>query len=153
MNKDLLKSRNFLLGVVALVVVILAGSFFLFRGSPTATLNEEEQAEAPIPTISPEDLGLTLEYGPGNKTIILKVEKTEGITDMEYELSYLAGDIPRGAIGKVNLAKSPVKEDITLGTCSDVCHYDEDVSDIKIVLKITKDNGDIFQSTATLSEE
>jgi hypothetical protein len=110
-------------------------------------------SEVPIPTITAEDLGLTLEAGPAKRTVILTVAKTEGISAIEYELSYTAkDDIPRGAIGSLDLKKKPVSKEITLGTCSDVCHYDTDVKDIKIVLKITKEDGSVFSSTATLDD-
>lgn len=154
MNSEFLKSRNFLIGAVTLVVVLLVGAFFLFKGStPKVAVNQEAQTEAPIPTITQEDLGLKLEAGPGKRTVILTIEKTQGISAIEYELSYTAkDDIPRGALGKVNLKRQPAREEITLGTCSDVCHYDTDISNIKIVLKITKIDGSVFQSTATLKD-
>jgi len=31
------------------------------------------------------------------------------------------------------------------GTCSDVCHYDSGVTDIDLIVKITKTDGKIYQ--------
>jgi len=107
--------------------------------------------QIPVPTITAESIGLTLKAGFGGKTVIVTLSNTEGISSIDYELSYLSkGDIPRGALGQLDLTKKPVKKEITLGTCSDTCHYDEDVSNIKIVLKITKDDGKVYQSEKTL---
>ena len=91
--------------------------------------------------------------GSDGKRVILQITKTEGINSLDYQLSYNSkGDIPRGAIGQIDVkAKGkPVKKDITLGTCSDVCHYDENVSGIKLILKVTKTDGKIYQAEASL---
>jgi len=149
-NVELLKSRNFLIGTVVLVVVALIGAFFLFRSSSPAQNVPLAQEEEQIPTILAEELGLELEAASSENAVYLLVGKPGGIKDMEYEVSYLAGDIPRGAVGKVNLAKNPVRERIYLGTCSDVCHPDKDISDIKVVVKLVKD-GKTYQSETSLS--
>ena len=154
MNKDLLKNRKFQIAA-GVVVLVLVGGFLVFKNlavnSQQAVNNNVLPTEAPIPTITADQLGLTLEAGPAKKTIIVTVKNTSGISAIEYELSYISkGDIPRGAIGQMDLGKTPSVKEITLGTCSDVCHYDTDVSNIKIILKITKDDGNVFSSTATL---
>lgn len=155
MNKALLKNKKFQIGaVVALVLVLLVG-FLVWKNvaanSSVAVNNNILPSEAPVPTIAAADLGLTLEAGPAKKTVIVSVTNTDGISNIDYELSYTAtGDIPRGAIGTLDLKKSPASKEITLGTCSDVCHYDTGVKDIKVVLKITKTDGSVFSSTATL---
>ncbi|HYM65342.1 MAG TPA: hypothetical protein VES68_02565, partial [Candidatus Sulfotelmatobacter sp.] len=106
----------------------------------------------PVPTITAESIGLTLKAGAGGKTVIASVSNIEGITAIDYELSYTSkGNIPRGAIGQFDLTKKPVSKEITLGTCSDVCHYDQDVTNIKIVLKVTKDDGKVYQAESKLS--
>ncbi len=152
---NLLNNKKLLgiLGVLVLVVVILG--FFVVKTLNTSKTQQVNDnilpSEAPIPTIAAADLGLTLEAGPDKKTVILTVEKIEGITSIDYELSYLAkGDIPRGVIGMLDLKKAPATKEIKLGTCSDVCHYDTDVKDVKIVLKITKEDGSVYSSTVDL---
>lgn len=155
MNKDLLKNKKFLVVVaVAVVLLVLVVGFVMFKNSSSSNVQVNGNilpSEAPVPTISASELGLTLEAGPGGKSVILTVTKTDGISAIEYELSYISkGDIPRGAIGQMDLKKTPAVKDIILGTCSDVCHYDTEVKDIKILLKITKTDGSVFQSEATL---
>lgn len=155
MNKDLLKNKKFLVVAVALVLLVLVVGFVMFKNSSSSNVQVNGNilpSEAPVPTISASELGLILEAGPAGKSVILTVAKTDGISAIEYELSYISkGDIPRGAIGQMDLKKTPAVKDITLGTCSDVCHYDTEVKDIKILLKITKTDGSVFQSEATLN--
>jgi hypothetical protein len=156
MNPKLLKDKRFLIGavVVVVIVVLFAGLFFLKNLSSNQTQqvnNNILPTEIPVPTIMASDLGLTLEAGLAKKTIIVSVEKAEGVSSIDYELSYTAkGDIPRGAIGKLTIKSGIATKEITLGTCSDVCHYDTDVKNIKVILKITKEDGSVFSSTATL---
>ena len=154
MNKDLLKNRKFQIAV-GIVLLILIGGFLVFKNL-TANIqqgvnNNVLPTDVPIPTITADQLGLMLEAGPSQKTIIVTVTNTDRISAIEYELSYISkGDIPRGAIGQMDLTRTPSVKEITLGTCSDTCHYDTEISDIKIILKITKDDGSVFQSEATL---
>ena len=153
MKVDIFKNKFVLLGGGILLIVVLFGGLIFFRGSQgqNGANSDVFPTEIPIPTIIPEELGLSLTEGKPGKTVILTVKNTEGISAIEYELSYSAkDDIPRGAIGSLDLKKKPATKEITLGTCSDVCHYDEDVSNVKIVLKITKDDGSVYSSTASL---
>lgn len=151
MSSDVLKSRNFLIGAIVLVVVILVGSFLFLKGSvPKTALNEQAQTEAPVPTISPDELGLTLEAAPDENLVYITVENPEGIKEIKYELTYMAEDILRGTEGMINLNKKPVK--VYLGSCSDVCHPDKDISKIEVVLKITKNDGNVYQSESSLDK-
>ena len=154
--KDLLKDKRIAaIGAIVLVIIVLVAGF-LFLSHKTASQTNQTGVDAlptqvPVPTISASDLGFTIKYGQGGKTVIASVANIDGISGIDYELSYTSkGNIPRGAIGSFDLTKKPVSKEITLGTCSDVCHYDQNVSNIKIVLKITKTNGNVFESQATL---
>jgi hypothetical protein len=91
-----------------------------------------------------------------NKKVILQVNNTTDISGLDYELSYTSkGDIPRGVIGHIDIKQAGKKviQEITLGTCSDVCHYDQDVSNIKLILKVTKTDGTTSQTQAALKLE
>lgn len=156
MNKELLKNRKVVVaaGIVILLVIFLG---FLFLSNKFSTTQNSQDTSAlptqiPVPTITADLLGLTLKAGAGGKTVIVTLANVTGIIGVEYELSYTSkGDIPRGAIGQLDLTKKPVSKEITLGTCSDKCHYDEEVSNIKIVLKITKDDGKVYQAEQSLA--
>lgn len=154
MNKELLKNKKVVIvgGIVVLLLLFLG--FMLLSGRNGKSLTENPNSmptQIPIPTITAEELGLTLVPGPLGRTVIVAITNKEGISAIEYELSYTSeGDIPRGAIGQLDLTKSKVSKEITLGTCSDTCHYDEGVTNIKIVLKITKEDGNVYQAEKTL---
>ena len=114
---------------------------------------EQAPAEEQVSVIKPEEIGLTLTAASGNRKIILEVENTEGLVGLDYELSYTSkGDIPRGVIGHIDIKEEgiSVRQEITLGTCSDVCHYDEDVSSIKLILKVAKTDGSVSQVEKSL---
>lgn len=154
--KELLKNKKFVLAAgIVIILVIFLGLFFLSGKSSTNQNNQDTTVlptQIPVPTITADSLGLTLKAGVPGKTVIVELTSVAGISAIEYELSYTSkGGIPRGAIGQLDLTKKPVKKEITLGTCSDTCHYDEDVSNIKIVLRITKDDGKVYQAEQTLS--
>jgi hypothetical protein len=154
MNKELLKNRKVVVATGIVVLLLLFLGFIFLNGRNVNNQNQNANVlptQIPIPTITADSIGLTLKMGTGGKTVIVALANTQGITAIEYELSYSSkGDIPRGAIGQLDLTKKPVKKEITLGTCSDTCHYDEGVTNIKIVLKITKDDGNVYQSEKTL---
>ena len=44
----------------------------------------------------------------------------------------------------------PYSHEVKFGTCSDVCHYDKGVNNIKIILKIVRTDGKLYQSEKTL---
>ena len=103
--------------------------------------------------MKPADIGLTLTASADNHKVILAVANTKNIASLDYELSYTSqGDIPRGVIGniKIKTAGQSVSQEITLGTCSDVCHYDVGVSNIKLTLKVVKTDGTTSQVEQSL---
>ncbi len=148
------KDKKILIAIIAVLVVVIAVVlFFVFgRGSSSKTTQiPEEEAILVIPTIEPEEIGFDLSSGKEGKTVILEVAKTSGLEVVEYTLSYLDKDgIERGAYGQLDLDETPAIKEITLGTCSDVCHYDEGVESVSIVLKITKTDGKVYQLEKSL---
>ena len=157
--KKLLKNKLFLVGAgVVLIIVVAIIGFAAFSNSSSKNADNGVSAlptQIPVPTITAGSLGLTLKTGTPGKTVIAAVSNIEGISSIEYDLSYTAKvngeDVPRGIIGEFDLTKTPVSKEITLGTCSDVCHYDSDVRNLKLDLKVTKTDGNVYQSTTTLA--
>lgn len=144
-------NKNILIGVAALVVVLIVGGVYLVTRKSAITPVTQTQ-EQTIAILKPEDIGLMLSMSADGKSVILEIEKTDDIVSIDYELSYTStGEIPRGAIGHIDVvAGKKITKEITLGTCSDVCHYDEGVSNIKIVVKVTKSDGNVFQVEESL---
>ena len=144
-----------LITIVAIgLVVLIGGGLLVMSGNKKAEpVVEQAPVEEQVSMIKPEDIGLTLTASADNRKVILEVKNTEGLSGLDYELSYTSkGDIPRGVIGHIDIKQEgkPVKQEIILGTCSDVCHYDEDVSDIKLILKVAKTDGTVSQVSKSL---
>jgi len=143
-NKNLI-----IVGVIVLILLVGGGIFLATKKSTKPAIPVQQSEE--ILTLSPEDIGLSLAMGSDGKRIIMEITETEDLTSIEYQLSYTSkGDIPRGVIGTAEVKGSTIRKEIILGTCSDVCHYDQDVSDIKLILKITKADGKIYQVEKSL---
>ncbi len=158
-----LKNKTLLIAAaVVVVLVVLAGVFFVISSKNLS--NQQANAtplptDTPIPSIAPSDLGITLTWGQGNKTAILNISDTQDINSLSYELSYMAtvngAQVARGAIGDITIKQkgSPIRQEMVLGTCSDVCHYDSGITDVKLTLKITKTDGKTYQSQLTLDTQ
>jgi len=140
---------------LAIGIIILIGAAVLFTNKKTASNTViQTPPEEKVVTMKPEEIGMSLTLSSDNKDVIFGADKTQGITSLDYELSYTAkGDIPRGVMGHIDIKESgqKVSQKITLGTCSDVCHYDEDVSNIKLMVKIAKTDGTTAQVEKALN--
>lgn len=142
--------------VVALIFLVGGGFFALSSKKEAAKpiVSEQQQpVEEKVNTLTPHDIGLTLTATPDNKKVSMQIAKVEDISSLDYELSYTAkGNIPRGVIGHIdNKTKGkPIKQEIVLGTCSDVCHYDQEVSGIKVIVKVTKLDNKVYSVEKSL---
>lgn len=141
------------------MLVLAGGGYFLLSRKNTvpasttsATPQVQDVSEQAIPTLTPSDLGLSLTANSNTTKVTMALTKTSDIATLDYQLSYTAkGDIPRGIIGQVTVKPGKtVSQEITLGTCSDVCHYDQDVTGINLVLKVTKTDGKTYQVEKSL---
>ena len=150
-----MKNKNLIIFlVVGLVVLVGAGALILSSSKKAAPVQvDQTPSEEKVFTIKSEDIGLSLTASADGKKVIIEVANTKDIVGLDYQLSYTSkGDISRGAIGKIDV-KQPGKSvglEIPLGTCSDVCHYDQDVKDIKLILKVVKTDGTTSQVEKSL---
>lgn len=149
-----MKNKYLIIIAIALVVLIGGGVLILSSGKKVAPAPiVQAPAEEVVSVMKPEEIGLSLTASAGNKEVIFEVSNTKDISGLDYELSYTSkGDISRGAMGQVSITQPGVKvsKRITLGTCSDVCHYDQDVSNIKLILKVVKTDGTASQVEKSL---
>lgn len=151
-----MNNKNLLIGLSLAVLIILGGGYFVLfasksKVSPAPTAAPEEI----VLTLKPEDIGLTLIARPDKKAVKFEIAKALDITAVEYQLTYIAkGDIPRGAIGNTEIKAGQDKIEsnyIDLGTCSsNKCKYDEVISPVKLLLKVTKKDGKVYQVEASL---
>ena len=139
--------------MVLAIVLIGGGSYFLSAKKPPKQELPQVQEESQVMTLMPQDIGLSLTAGAQNRKVIMAITNTGDIASFDYELSYTSkGNVPRGVIGNLEVKEKgkPQTKEILLGTCSDVCHYDEGVKSVKLTLKVTKTDGKVYQVEQTL---
>ena len=139
---------------IGAIILIGGGIFILSSNKKPAPVIEQVPQEEQITIMKPEEIGLSLTASIDKKKIVLEVANTKDITGLDYELSYTSkGDIDRGVNGTIEVKQfgQPVKREIDLGTCSDICHYDQDVSNIKLILKVVKTDGSTSQVSQSLA--
>lgn len=154
-----MKNNKILLLIVILILILLVGGgYYILIGSKNSSTNQTAQAiptPEVIPTLNPEDLGLKLTARSDGKAVKFEITNIKDIESVEYELTYLAkGDIPRGTIGTVEIKPTDTKIEtkyLDLGSCSSgKCKYDEGVTSVKLVLKITKKDGNVYSAEKSL---
>lgn len=154
-----MRKNNIYLLAGGLAVIILAVGGLLFWVNAGRAPDAEDQTPREVITesyekIDPEDIGLTLSPRADGKAVILKITELEDLSSVEYELSYLAkGDIPRGVIGTIQVKPGDreISRELLLGTCSrNVCKYDEGVTSVTLIGKVTKTDGKIYSVEQTL---
>lgn len=147
------KKMLIIAGVIVFVLLIGVGAFFVLgqKHQPVQAPTIDDAQQANLPTLKPSDIGMSLEPSRGGKSVTMTVTKLDGITSMDYEVVYTAdnsgSEVPRGIIGHIDIMSSDTQksQEVVLGTCSDVCHYDKVVSAIKFSVKITKSDGKVYQ--------
>lgn len=146
-----------IVGVIVLLLALGIGYYVQSsqqqKTSPTTASSQEE--EDVVQAISAEELGLTLVARSDNKAVKFIITNPKDITAIDYEISYTAeGSIPRGLIGQVKIESGESEIDSgykDLGSCSSgKCKYDTGVSEVKLVLKITKTDGKVYSAEQTL---
>lgn len=147
MTMNIMHNKKLLMGIAVMVLaVLIVGGFFVLSSKKAPNSTQQTSQEEQVLTLKPEDIGLELSLSDDSKKVTMEVTKVDGITSLEYQLLYNSkDDVPRGVIGTIDVKGNTIKKEIVLGTCSDVCHYDEDISDIKIIVKVVKTNGKIYQ--------
>lgn len=142
---------------IAILAVIGGGAYFATsnKSSKTEQVTSLQQVEEKVETISAQELGLTLVARSDKKAVKFEIANIKNISSIDYELSYLAkGDIPRGVIGHLEVKSTDKKiasDYLDLGSCSrSVCKYDEGVTSVALILKITTKDGKILQAEKEL---
>jgi len=166
----MLKNRSLLIaGGVLVFFLVLGGGYFLFvHKAPGASVaNQTDNQDTGPLKLSPNDIGLTLSASPDKKRVKFAINKLDGINGVEYQVTYEAdstaqeiaegGDkrVDRGITGdsKINTGDSSYESPwLDLGSCSkNICRYDTGVNSVDMVLKITKDDGKVYEVEQKLS--
>jgi len=137
--------------VIALVVFLALG---IIGGIVLAAFKNKKNSssEKPMPTpqqimeeLPAEELPLVWLTPSANKhEVVLEIKNIKNATSLEYELTYLSKEIPRGVVGTINLkeGEASITRKILLGTCSrNVCKYDEGVTGGTLTLRLRGPEG------------
>lgn len=159
-------NKKLLLGLGALVLLlIIGGGFFFLSRSPEAPEETVPEFEEEYPELSPEEIGLEMEARSDGKAVKFTIANAADIENIEYDLSYEAdfssaeaaeggeGRIQRGVTGEDDVDTDVYESDyLDLGSCSSgTCRYDTGVEEVTLVIKLTKDDGSIYQVTDSLT--
>ena len=148
------KKLLIILSAVLVLLVVVVGAFLFINSQPKNSGEPVAQQNQVVPTLKPEDIGMTLSLITSgkfaNNGVDMKISKVSDISSIDYEMAYVSkGDIPRGAIGHVDVQNgAAIDQQLPFGTCSDVCHFDSEVHDVKVTLKVTKTDGKAYQVEA-----
>ena len=148
---EFIKKNALIVGVIAVVVLGIGGYFIWVRSQDQGLTPIREELQN-AKQMAPEGIGLELTLRSDKKAVIVRATNVSGIKSFEYELTYDAevtedGEtvvVPRGAVGELTIRGGVAQAEVDLGTCSvNVCKYDKVVSNIKVVIKVNFENGEI----------
>lgn len=161
----MLKNKTTLIIIMVIVVlIVLAGGYFLFTRQPASKkpiVQDQTQIESGPENLSPDEIGLTLSASANKNQIKFSITKLSGVKAVAYQLTYEADStkqeiseggepkVQRGIIGDAKLEPGDGSYEspwIDLGSASkNVVRYDTGVDSVSLILKITKDNGKVYQ--------
>jgi len=152
--QKLLKNPKVMIAVGIVVLVLVVGLVLVVIMGKSNSANQTANAQptqVPVLTLKPSDIGLAFAPDANLQRGTMTITKTSDIASVDYQLTYTAvvsgQPVARGTIGHVDV-KTPGKEisqAMVFGTCSDVCHYDTGITDVTLIVKVTKTNGSIYQ--------
>lgn len=158
MQKIWEQNKNLIIiaGIIIVILAIGIGAYVAHKqnnSSTNSTANGSPQInnQANVPTLKPSDIGMSLAVTRNGESVTMTATKLTDISAFDYEVTYTAvnngNSIPRGVIGHIDVkpGQNQVSQEVVLGTCSDVCHYDTGVTNVAFAVKVTKTNGQVYQ--------
>jgi len=152
-----LKDKKVLSAIIVFIVLLLViGGIFVFTRGGDDTDNDSSNPiigdSSNLPSLDPDEIGMVVTVRKDGKALMFELTKADDIELVEYTIEYekdIDGErVPEGIFGLMNIGEDGRTDTDfrEFGTCSSgKCRYDEVVSDVTIILKITKVNGDEFQ--------
>lgn len=144
-----LKNKKVVAGIVTVLMLLVIGGVVAVTKKQNPAPDDSTVSKN-LPKLDPSEIGMIVTLRKDNKAIMFELTKTQDIVHVEYTIEYdkeVDGEVvPEGVFGVMNIAQDGItKTDFReFGTCSSgKCRYDKVVSDIKIILTVTKrDNKD-----------
>ncbi len=160
---DFLIKNKILVGAIVVIVVVLGAVFVFTRSKGAQTAPPAGDQTQNVKKLSPQDIGLTLSLRADKRAVEMEIGKLTGVKSIQYEADYNANakdpdtgelsNVPRGVVSSdIDVSgQSDIKKEILLGTCSSgTCKYDDVTSDIKFILKIVYDSGEVASVTDSI---
>ena len=164
-------NKKLLIPIIAFVILILAGGgfYFLSQNSSDSSSEEDQQGfiDEVIPTLAPDALGLEMVPRSDNRAVKLVLNEASDVESIEFDLVYDAdqstslgegdggsGKVSRNVTDEVTVdGESPFETKYyDLGSCSSgKCRYDTGVTEVKLEMKVTKEDGKVFQVSDSLT--
>lgn len=154
------RSVQIFLGII-IIILLGVGGYYFVASKNTQSSQDQTLDDNTVQTLSPQSIGLKLEASSDNKKVRFTITKATDIRDIEYELTYEADStaqeksegsdarVQRGITGQANIDQSAGMYQsswLILGSQSaNVVRYDTGVNSVNITLKITKNNGKVYQ--------
>lgn len=143
--------------VIAVVILFIIGVFFVVNRKPAQVTEETEnvlQNNQEVKQVE-STVKVALKKTPDGKKAVISISNVpEKYSAIEYTFSYITSDnASRGVIGTIEVDGASIEKEIVLGSCStNVCTYDEGVSDVKVELRFNTDTGEfrVFEKTFSL---
>jgi FtsZ-interacting cell division protein ZipA len=148
-------------GVVILVVIVIGGFLWVSNNANSQSQQAQQVSDNSVQTLSPNAIGLKLEASPDKKKVRYTITSASDIKSIEYELTYNANataqeqsegadaQVQRGITGTANITSGSGNYQsswLILGSQSaNVVRYDTGVNGVAITLKITKNDGKVYQ--------
>jgi len=149
------KDKKVVGSVIAILVLILVfGGIFaaINSGEDKKSSSGSLISTSDLPELQPSDIGMVVTVRDDGRALMFELTKADDIKTVEYTIEYekeIDGErVPEGIFGIMNIGEDGItKTDFReFGTCSsERCRYDEVVSDITIILKVTKKDGKEYQ--------
>lgn len=141
------------------VILIAGGVFFFLTRKPVQEEEIPVIVEEEIPVMPSDVLGLSLQANESQNEVKFAIANASGIKSITYDLLYTAktgdGSQDRTITGTIEVKSTDnvfESKYIVLGTeSSGIKKYDKGVSSVKLILKIVKQDGKIYQSEKSLS--
>lgn len=157
------KKSTIIVGIIIILLLLGSGFFVLYSGKKQASnLTPTVSEEQPIGKLSPLDIGLSLVLSSNNRKVKVIVENVSDIKSLEYEITYDAdipvselapgekgGQVERGFNDEAKITSSQTRyesKEFDLGSCSrNVCRYDTGVDGVRLLMKVTKRDGKVYE--------
>jgi len=139
--------------VIIAAIIVGIGVYFLTNGKSSKMTNTTQQQQQTVQTLTPDEVGLSITIRPDKNAMQFVLSNASDITHVEYTITYIANSkgqqVNQGLFGEIDNANgnSSIGTDKyrEFGTCSSgVCRYDTVISPIKLTLKVTKKDGNIY---------